>query len=274
MVGILHFTSFSSSTFQQGQSSAGPTDMDLDQNQNEFINAEKDEDYKTNTELPNWSGYNIETPGYNIATPGYNMQTPAYNIQTPDLNEIFFSHGQGSHMEGSSVPATPYPETPFHDVMHSPETTECAPPSTPGLMEETVHARVNDASPSVNYEDAPKADNNSAPFLQPCSVNGTATLNAASAGENTGNEERNENICESARQDALDSNSEKPLPSFDAPNMNCEVSDMCVDRFGGKNMPVENGALPENASDVVNLNDTAVDSTVGFSGKSYFFCVF
>lgn len=265
MVGILQFTFLSNSTFQQGQSSAGPTDMDLDQNQNEFINVEKDEDLKTSTDLSNWSGYNIQTPGYNIATPGYNIQTPAYNIQTPDLNEMFFSHGQGN-IEGSLVPATPFPETPFHDEMRSPETTECAPPSTPGLMEETVHARVNDASPSVNYDDAPKADNNSAAFLQRCSANGTAALNAASAGETTGNEEGNENACESAQQVALNSNAEKPLPSFDAPN-NCEASETCLDQFGEKNMPVENGVIPENASDVVNLNGTAVDSTVGLLGN-------
>ncbi|XP_078182199.1 sister chromatid cohesion 1 protein 4 [Carex rostrata] len=259
-------------TFHQGQSSAGPTNMDLDQDQNELVNAEKDEDHKTSTDLSNWSGYNIQTPGYNIATPGYNIQTPAYNIQTPayniqtpDLNEIFFSQGQGSHMDGSSVPATPFPETPFHDEVHSPETTECAPPSTPGLMEETAHARVNDASPSVNYEDAPKADNNSAPFLQPCSANGTVALKAASAGENTTTEEGIENACESAQQVALEGNAEKPLPSFDAPNMNCEVSDMCVDRFGEENMPVE-GVIPGNASDLVNLNEAAVDSTVGLFG--------
>ncbi|KAJ1703742.1 hypothetical protein LUZ63_003521 [Rhynchospora breviuscula] len=262
----IHFPSEDHGTFQQGQSSAAPTDMDLDQNENEIINTEKDEDLKTSTDLSNWSGYNIQTPGYNIATPGYNIQTPAYNIQTPDLNEIFFSHGQGSHMGGSSVPATPFPETPFADEMHSPETTECDPPSTPGLMEETVHARVNDASPSVNYEDAPKADNSSIPFLKPCSVNGIAAFNAVSAGKNTGNEEGNENACESAEQVTLENNAEKSLPNFDTPNVNCEVSDMCVDQIQEESLPVANGVIHEDASYVMNLNDATVDSTVGILG--------
>ncbi|OAY69780.1 Sister chromatid cohesion 1 protein 4, partial [Ananas comosus] len=139
---------FDDGIFHQGQSSHPSTDMVIDENLRitenrsnlseltyDKSNSSHLEDLRRNNDASTWHGY---------------------NIQTPDLNEAFFPN---NHEEGP----------PMEDI-RSPDLLECAhAPSTPGLMEETMPANIQESpvlspqqgkasSPSVN-DDALKADN-------------------------------------------------------------------------------------------------------------------
>ncbi|KAM0829787.1 hypothetical protein ACQ4PT_066670 [Festuca glaucescens] len=139
----------------QGRSSIHLTDMDVDDNPSKDEGAEgcnmDDEPSTHSKHIPNWTGY---------------------NVQTPDLNMLL-------HNEDDAGPSTSYYQPspyPF-DEPASPEFVSAQAPATPGLMEETVPSRVHEspvlspqrkASPSSNEETA-KADNFAAPpseFLQ------------------------------------------------------------------------------------------------------------
>ncbi|KAJ3678169.1 hypothetical protein LUZ60_001972 [Juncus effusus] len=215
----IHFITNDDGNFEQGESSEQPTaNMEID-DQNNKNPSNTDENYNS---APNWGSYNIPTPGYNVLT-------PAYNIQTPDLNEIFFTNNNNdNNVDGQSVPATPFAVDPDPP---SPEITECAPPSTPGLMEETGIARANDASPSINYEDGGKIDNgnggnnNGGLVLKPCLVN-----------EKEGEKENVESGVKEGR------------------DLNNEVADMQIDEnVSDVNVKGSDVRIEENVADVVNL---------------------
>jgi len=141
--------------------------MDVDDNPRKDEGAEgcnmNDEPSSHNKHIPNWTGY---------------------NVQTPDLNMLL-------HNEDDAGPSTSYYQPspyPF-DEPASPEFVSAQAPATPGLMEETVPSRVHEspvlspqrkASPSSNEETA-KADSFAAPpseFLQSAAPNANDAVGA------------------------------------------------------------------------------------------------
>ncbi|CAM0884113.1 unnamed protein product [Alopecurus aequalis] len=155
----------------QGQSSVHLTDMDVDDNPSKDEGAEgcnnmDDEPSSHNKHIPNWTGY---------------------NVQTPDLNMLL-------HNDDDAGPSTSYYQPspyPFDEPASpaSPEFVSAQAPATPGLMEETVPSRVHEspvlspqrkASPSSNEETA-KVDNLAAPpseFLQSAASNANDVVGA------------------------------------------------------------------------------------------------
>uniref|UniRef100_A0ACD5VW37 Uncharacterized protein n=1 Tax=Avena sativa TaxID=4498 RepID=A0ACD5VW37_AVESA len=151
----------------QGRSSVHLTDMDVDDNPSKDEGAERcnmdDEPSSHSKHIPNWTGY---------------------NVQTPDLNMLL-------HNEDDAGPSTSYYQPspyPF-DEPASPEFVSAQAPATPGLMEETVPSRVHEspvlspqrkASPSSN-EETTKADSFAAPpseFLQSAAPNANDAVGA------------------------------------------------------------------------------------------------
>ncbi|KQK11021.1 sister chromatid cohesion 1 protein 4 [Brachypodium distachyon] len=166
----------------QGRSSVYPTDMDVDDDVDNnpskihgaegYVNMDDGPSHSNlnplNTDVPSWSGY---------------------NVQTPDLNMLLHNE------DGAGPSASYYQPSPFPcDEPASPEFVSAQAPATPGLMEETVPSRVHEspvlspqrkASPASNDEVA-KVDNVAVPpsdFLHSAAVDANDAVSAEPTGK-------------------------------------------------------------------------------------------